>query len=538
MLKNPTAVYKLKDFPAQDLGWLANHFSHLHISELLSRADFNKVSDKLGGEKKLRELLHGLAKQNPSMGLLTNPAPPFLEASIDNPYWRDVLERGMLSKHLALFDLPRIRGTVLPIASPILEEPIEGSICAGKLRLQCNAKHLFFFSYKKHRLPIALHTYAEILNQVYYASVARPIVRKEEYDALLAISAKFEFAVLRKFAGIEELKIELSRWISASPNRFRVFENFFSACGANFLWALLDQQHFSLVGEPSPADVFQLPINVNSSAKLNQLSDSAHGTLQVLNDSPCDTDAQWTQAALQLFVHPDGLRTLRRRHLHLRGHPAPGNAVRHFHLLNKTRGKLQSLALNIVGEQPLIEDGISLDLASEFIEKKRVSFFAEINKTSMLTLQILSPQTPCLDDMQLDLAHKLLALRRSSEDLFMRGDYVPLSFSGESRNHLIGFMRRYQGTAVIVAVPRWISHLRPRHKLGFDSEFWQKTALNLPKNSPREWTCYLSGETFVFNRKFISAATLFRRFPIAVFVPLMNHARDLFALSSRRNVEL
>jgi (1->4)-alpha-D-glucan 1-alpha-D-glucosylmutase len=52
---------------------------------------------------------------------------------------------------------------------------------------------------------------------------------------------------------------------------------------------------------------------------------------------------------------------------------------------------------------------------------------------------------------------KLLAIRRESPNVFLRGNYQPLEVTGPHRNHVIAFARGHRKDAVIVAVARWLS---------------------------------------------------------------------------------
>ncbi len=45
--------------------------------------------------------------------------------------------------------------------------------------------------------------------------------------------------------------------------------------------------------------------------------------------------------------------------------------------------------------------------------------------------------------------HILLMLRRDNPDLFAFGTYTPVPAQGEKKNHVIAFVREYQGTIIL-----------------------------------------------------------------------------------------
>ena len=76
------------------------------------------------------------------------------------------------------------------------------------------------------------------------------------------------------------------------------------------------------------------------------------------------------------------------------------------------------------------------------------------------------------------LARSVLSFRRDHPDLFRRGDYLPVSFSGGFAACAIGFVRQLESQWILVIAPRLAS------RLGFPpiGEKWGDTALEIPKN--------------------------------------------------------
>jgi (1->4)-alpha-D-glucan 1-alpha-D-glucosylmutase len=110
------------------------------------------------------------------------------------------------------------------------------------------------------------------------------------------------------------------------------------------------------------------------------------------------------------------------------------------------------------------------------------------------------------------LAARLLHLRRRHPALFAAGDYAPLhGEGGRGDDHLFAFMRQYEETALITAVPRLVWHLYG----GGDSPEWGATRLKLPQ--PGCWRDALSGRLFADGDS-IAASELFSEFPVSVLL--------------------
>ena len=112
---------------------------------------------------------------------------------------------------------------------------------------------------------------------------------------------------------------------------------------------------------------------------------------------------------------------------------------------------------------------------------------------------------------KLFVTHRLLHLRQQHPALFAAGDYLPLyGEGGRANDRLCAFARFYEGTALVVAVPRLVYRLYHNGDAG-----WGATALPLPHEG--NWRDVLSGRSHE-NCERISAAELFAEFPVAVLL--------------------
>src|SRR5262249_10184652 len=93
-----------------------------------------RLSDALGGREAFDRLSADL--QARGMGLLLDVVPNHMAASVENPWWRDVLEHGRASRYARFFDIdwdaPGLDGKLL---LPILGKPLEQVVADGELKL-------------------------------------------------------------------------------------------------------------------------------------------------------------------------------------------------------------------------------------------------------------------------------------------------------------------------------------------------------------------------------------------------------------------
>jgi (1->4)-alpha-D-glucan 1-alpha-D-glucosylmutase len=109
--------------------------------------------------------------------------------------------------------------------------------------------------------------------------------------------------------------------------------------------------------------------------------------------------------------------------------------------------------------------------------------------------------------LKLYITWKLLNFRRAHRDLFLEGEYVPLSVTGARADHVIAFARRIHDDWCVVAAPRLLG------KLGRGRNRWQDTFIQLPTEAGSDWTNILTKENVSTE---LSASTLFAGLPVAV----------------------
>jgi (1->4)-alpha-D-glucan 1-alpha-D-glucosylmutase len=99
-----------------------------------------------------------------------------------------------------------------------------------------------------------------------------------------------------------------------------------------------------------------------------------------------------------------------------------------------------------------------------------------------------------------------LTLRRRLPGVFTGGAYVPLTATGRSAGHVVGFARTNEGRWVVAAVPRLTAEL----------DGWGDTRLPLPDGAPTGWEDVLTGADVRGPEP--AAAELFETLPAALLV--------------------
>ena len=117
------------------------------------------------------------------------------------------------------------------------------------------------------------------------------------------------------------------------------------------------------------------------------------------------------------------------------------------------------------------------------------------------------------------LIRKALTFRREHADLFYEGDFLPLQVAGCHAQNVIAFIRRKGDSAVLIAVPRWLTQLSSKEEEGPGAN-WCDTRVILPEQSSSRWENVLTEIEHTAedreNGSVVLASDLFRDFPVAL----------------------
>jgi (1->4)-alpha-D-glucan 1-alpha-D-glucosylmutase len=178
----PLATYRLQfepEFTLADARGLVDYLhalgvSHVYASPLLQArtgsthgydvTDPGRINDELGGEDGLEALIDALHRHG--MGLVLDIVPNHMAASIENPWWRDVLTFGEASPYAGFFDIdwhPAGGVTDARLVLPVLGKPYGQALEGRELRLTFGEDG-FYVRYYDRRLPLDPRTYPRILS--------------------------------------------------------------------------------------------------------------------------------------------------------------------------------------------------------------------------------------------------------------------------------------------------------------------------------------------------------------------------------------
>lgn len=148
--------------------------SHLYASPIMAARsgsthgydviDPTRINPELGGEAGFRRLADALRREG--LGVIVDIVPNHMAATLENPWWADVLHHGEASRYARSFDIdweaedPQLRGRVF---LPWLDKPLHEAIAAKELTI-LEHEGRSFLRYRDLYLPM---TGADIERQAY-----------------------------------------------------------------------------------------------------------------------------------------------------------------------------------------------------------------------------------------------------------------------------------------------------------------------------------------------------------------------------------
>ncbi|MDX3924782.1 MAG: malto-oligosyltrehalose synthase [Shinella sp.] len=228
-MSNPTATYRLQFRNGMDFNGaidLIPHLSSLHVSHLYASpvftatrgsthgydiVDANEIDPALGGREGFERMVAALRAAG--LRLILDIVPNHMAASLENPWWRSIVEWGDDSRCAHHFDIDWSQRLTLPF----LGESFEAELSKGKLRLAYDkGSHCLALGYYDTLYPLAPATYHEALKGLKDRDVAEELAtaaetasarRAEDFHAEIALI----LANRAKLAAFEEDLAVLSR---------------------------------------------------------------------------------------------------------------------------------------------------------------------------------------------------------------------------------------------------------------------------------------------------------------------------------------
>ncbi|WP_267553086.1 malto-oligosyltrehalose synthase [Rhizobium rhizogenes] len=122
--------------------------------------DANEIDPVLGGRRGFDTFMTAL--QQAGLGLIVDIVPNHMAASLENPWWRDVLRLGPKSAYAEHFDIDWSRRLTLPQ----LGKPLEEALAAGEFEILCDPDDgLMQVAYFDNRFPLSDESVWDVLAQ-------------------------------------------------------------------------------------------------------------------------------------------------------------------------------------------------------------------------------------------------------------------------------------------------------------------------------------------------------------------------------------
>ncbi len=117
--------------------------------------------------------------------------------------------------------------------------------------------------------------------------------------------------------------------------------------------------------------------------------------------------------------------------------------------------------------------------------------------------------------IKLWITHQLFALRQQQPDLFLYGDYIPLSVEGTYKDHIVAFIRKRNRHSCLIALPLHTAQLCQEQGTEITALDWKDTAILLPEGTSQQWKSFASPEEITYKDK-ILVQSIFEPLPFVV----------------------
>jgi len=134
--------------------------------------------------------------------------------------------------------------------------------------------------------------------------------------------------------------------------------------------------------------------------------------------------------------------------------------------------------------------------------------------------------------LKLYLTKEALHFRRSHQELFLRGEYLPLGCLGDHRESVCCFARHFEDEWSITVVPRLVTKLGGEMAFPLGGSVWGTSAIVLPGSSPANWINIFTGESLTASvsrrKKRLQLSDIFSNLPFALLkhAPIPDHNTD------------
>jgi len=122
-------------------------------------------------------------------------------------------------------------------------------------------------------------------------------------------------------------------------------------------------------------------------------------------------------------------------------------------------------------------------------------------------------------DIKMFLLWRALNERKRHEQLFKKGEYVPLKTGGKHASHVLAFMRQYKNQRMITVIPlNIIALLEKGRYLPIGEQAWKDTYLLLPNQIEGRWENTFTQEQIEDEQGKLFLKNICRHFPVGLLV--------------------
>ena len=119
-------------------------------------------------------------------------------------------------------------------------------------------------------------------------------------------------------------------------------------------------------------------------------------------------------------------------------------------------------------------------------------------------------------DLKVRLTYLLLKLRNAEQDLFLKGDYIPLNITGKLNNLVISYAREFNDTIILIALPVHTGSLFDNdNEPDLRSVSWDDTQIQIPDLWPSSFINLLNNKT-IKTKKSLYLSEIFADAPFAL----------------------
>ena len=119
--------------------------------------------------------------------------------------------------------------------------------------------------------------------------------------------------------------------------------------------------------------------------------------------------------------------------------------------------------------------------------------------------------------IKLWLTHQLFHLRKKEENIFLKGDYIPVSVSGRYKENIIAFARKFEGKTIVVIAPLHLAAIAELQQTGINNIDWSDTRIELPSQVKGKIIRTFTNESLSYSKE-IHVDLLFDKIPLCVLM--------------------